>query len=294
MNNRYFSPIVAVLLLSGLAAQAQSLSSGFMSGRKHGSISISGTQEWYEQVYLVPEKVDAVPIFRRIQVKSVSLYANYGITDKIEAVVSLPYVRSEGQAAAQTLQSANYTNVREGLQDVSGLLKFKGYSTELGSSILNLLGVVSVSTPLSNYQSEQGLEYIIAIGNKSTKVSTSGIAHLQTASGVFLTGQAGYSLRSGRVPNAFVAETKVGYAGPRIYVDGWASFQKSDNSGTDILQPGFDGDFTATRVDFARVGVSAFRPLAQGFGLVLGASTYVSGRNVGKSTGVTGGLAYNF
>ncbi|RSK33833.1 hypothetical protein [Hymenobacter metallilatus] len=294
MNYRYFSPIGAILLMSTVVTQAQSLSSGFMSGRKHGSVSISGTQEWYESVYLVPEKVDQVPIFRRINVRSVSLYANYGITDKIEAVLSLPYVRSEGNADPLVTQNSPYTNVREGLQDVSGLLKFKVYSTELGSSLLNLLGVASLSTPVSNYKSEQGLEYIIAIGNRATKVSTLGIAQLQTASGVFFTGQAGYSLRSGRVPNAFVAETKVGYAGPRFYVDGWAAFQQSASTGTDILQPGFDGDFTATRVDYTRLGVSVFRPLAQGFGLVLGASTYVSGRNVGKSTGVTGGLAYNF
>ncbi|MBT9392698.1 hypothetical protein KLP40_05935 [Hymenobacter sp. NST-14] len=294
MNTFYFSPIAAILLLSAVTTQAQSLSSGFLPGKKHGSISVSTTQEWYKQVYLVPEKIDQVPIFDRIRIQSVNLYANYGITDKIEAVVSLPFVRSEGHASPQVLQDGNYTNVRQGLQDVTGLLKFKGYSTELGSSILNLLGVVSVSTPASNYKNEQGLEYIIAIGNGATKVSTSGIAHLQTASGVFVTGQTGYSVRSGRVPNAFLAEAKVGYAGPLFYVDGWVSYQKSASSGTDILQPGFDNFFPATRVDFTRVGLSAFRPLAQGFGLVLGASTYVGGRNVGKSTGLTGGLAYNF
>lgn len=294
MKHTYSSPIVAFLLLSCLAGRAQSLSSGFMSGKNHGSVSVSATQEWYESVYLVPEKIDAVPIFKRIEVRSVSVYANYGITDKIEAVLSLPYIRSEGNADSRVVQDLRYTNVRQGLQDISGLLKFKTYSTELGSSILNLMGVVSVSTPVSNYKSEQGLEYIIAIGNKATKVSTSGIAHLQTVSGVFITGQAGYSVRSGRVPNAFVAETKVGYAGPKFYIDGWAAFQKSGSNGTDILQPGFDNFFPATRVDFARVGVSAFRPLAQGLGLVVGASTYVAGRNVGKSTGVTGGLAYNF
>ncbi|SDY04402.1 hypothetical protein SAMN04488069_10590 [Hymenobacter psychrophilus] len=293
MNQRYFSPIVAVLLLSGLHASAQSLSNGFMSGRKHGSASISTTQEWYQQVYLVPEKVDRVPIFERIHIQSVNVFANYGLTDKIEAVVSLPFVRSEGHAGEQVINDLGYTNVRQGLQDVTGLLKFKAYSTVLGSSVLNLLGAVSLSTPASNYKSEQGLEYIIAIGNRATKASTSGIAHLQTASGVFVTGQAGYSLRSGRVPNAFLAELKTGYAGPSIYVDGWATVQRS-GPGTDILQPGFDGFFPATRVNFIRVGGSAFRPLAQGFGLVVGGSTYVAGRNVGKSTAVTGGLAYNF
>ncbi|GGG35859.1 hypothetical protein GCM10011378_10160 [Hymenobacter glacieicola] len=294
MNYLYSSLIAALLLLACEPARAQSLTNGFMSGKSHGSVSLSTTQEWYQSVYLVPEKVDVVPIFRRIEVRSVNLYANYGITDRLEAIVSLPYVRSEGHAAAPVVQGLRYTNVREGLQDLTGILKYKPLTTELGSSILSLMGSVGLSTPASKYSSRQGLEYIIAIGNRATKLTASGIAHLQTSSGVFLTGQAGYSLRTGRVPNAFVAETKVGYAGPKIYVDGWAAFQKSASTGTDILQPGFDNFFPATRVDFIRLGVSGFRPLAQGVGLVVGASTYVSGRNVGKSTGVTGGLAYNF
>lgn len=98
--------------------------------------------------------------------------------------------------------------------------------------------------------------------------------------------QAGYSVRDNSAPNAFVAETKVGYAGPKLYVDALASYQRSEKDGTDILQPGFTGFFPATRVNYIRLGASAFRPLAKGFGLTVGVTTYVSGRNVGKSTGV--------
>lgn len=110
---------------------------------------------------------------------------------------------------------------------------------------------------------------------------------------MFFTGQAGYSVRDNTVPNAFVAETKVGYAGPKLYVDALASIQHSDKRGTDILQPGFIGFFPATRLNYVRLGVSAFRPLAKGFGLTVGATSYVSGRNVGKSTGVSGSVAHN-
>ncbi|TGE09668.1 hypothetical protein [Hymenobacter fodinae] len=290
----FFGLTAGLLLASGTTVSAQSLVSGFMSGKHHGSVAVSTTAENYKQVYLVPEKVNMVPLYRQIFVTSVNLYASYGLTDKIDAVVSLPYIKSEGRADAQVVQDLGFQNSRQDFQDLTGVLKFKSYSGTVGNYIVDLLGVVAVSTPISNYQSNTGLDYIIAIGNRATKVTTLGVMHVKTASGVFATGQAGYSLRSGLVPNAFLAETKVGFAGTKIYAEALASFQKSDESGTDILQPGFNGNFTATRVDFVRVGVNLFRPLTKGLGASVGVSSYVAGRNVGQSTGISGGLSYNF
>ncbi|MBD2714911.1 hypothetical protein KBK19_07685 [Microvirga sp. STR05] len=289
--------LLAFSLLSLAGSQigrAQSLVSGFLPGKGHGSFVVSGTAERYQSVYLAPEKIDRVPIFDRVEVTSLNLYGSYGLTDRLEAVVSLPYIQSRGFADEQVLRDQNYVNKRAGLQDITLLLKAKIFSKEIGTNVLDVLGVVSGSTPISDYKSNTGLGYIIAIGNGSSKLSGQGVVHLKTLSGVFLTGQAGYSLRDNSAPNAFVAETKIGYAGPRLYVDALASFQKSDKSGTDILQPGFTGFFPATRVDYVRLGVSAFRPLAKGFGLTVGATTYVAGRNLGKSTGLSGGVAYNF
>jgi hypothetical protein len=293
-----FSILLAVGSVS--AGQAQSLVGGFMAGKGHGSVAISGTTERYSSVFLAPEKIDAVPIFQEVRVNSVNLYATYGLTDKIDAVVSLPFIQSKGRAPGTVISDLytlysdqGYTNVRQGLQDITGLLKFKAYSREIGSSILDLLGVVSFSTPLSNYQTNTGYGYIIAIGNRATKYSTGGVAHLKTASGVFATAQVGYSLRTGQVPHALVGEAKVGYAGPKTYLEGYASFQESDG-GTDISEQGFTGFFPSTRVNYVRLGASGYRPLSNGFGLTLGVNTYVAGRNIGKSTGFSAGVSYNF
>ena len=49
-------------------------------------------------VYLAPEKVSGVPIFQEVRVNSLNLYGTYGLTDKIDAIVSLPYIQSEGKA----------------------------------------------------------------------------------------------------------------------------------------------------------------------------------------------------
>lgn len=287
--------LLSLSSLGGLSAvNAQSLVSGFMAGKGHGSVVVSGTVERYSSVYLAPAKIDKVPIFDEVRVSSLNLYGSYGISDKLEAVVSLPYIESKGNADEQVVKAQNYTNRRAGLQDLTVLLKGKVLSRELGTNVLDILAVVSASTPVSDYKSEEGLGYIIAIGNHAKKATVSGVAHLKTVSGVFFTGQAGYSVRDNSAPNAFVAETKVGYAGPKLYVDALAAFQHSDKDGTDILQPGFTGFFPATRVNYVRLGASAFRPLAKGFGLTVGVNTYVAGRNLGKSTGVSGGVAYNF
>jgi hypothetical protein len=294
--------LLSALLVAGLATpgRAQSLVSGFMAGKGHGSLVVSGTAERYTSAYLAPDKVSGVPVFQEVHVNSVNLYGTYGLTDKIDAIVSLPYIQSKGQAFGTTIDDLNnlypaqgYANTRQGFQDLTAVLKFKSYTREIGSSILDLLGVVSVSTPVSNYQTNTGLGYIIAIGNRATKTTALGVAHLKTASGVFATGQVGYSLRTGDVPNALVGEAKLGYAGPKNYFEGYASFQES-NSGTDITENGVDGTFTATRVNFVRIGASGYRPITNGFGLTLGLSTYVAGRNIGKSTGGSAGITYNF
>ena len=293
---------LGTLLFAGSvnSLRAQSLVSGFMAGKGHGSVVVSGTTERYESVYLAPDKIDGVPIFQEVRVNSLNLYATYGLSDKIDAIVSLPYIQSKGKAPGTVVNDLNalystqgYANTRQGLQDITALLKFKSYSVELGSSVLDLLGVVSVSTPLSDYQTNTGYGYIIAIGNRATKYSAAGIAHLKTSTGVFATAQVGYSLRTGLVPNALIGEAKLGYAGPKTYLEGSASFQESDG-GTDISEAGFNGFFPSTRVNFIRVGVSAYRPIANGFGLTLGASTYVAGRNIGKATGYSAGVTYNF
>ena len=292
----------SALLLTGIAttAQGQSLVSGFMAGKGHGSVVVSGTAERYTDVYLAPEKISGVPIFQEVRVNSLNLYGTYGLSDKIDAVISVPYIQSKGRAPGAVIDGLNsyystqgYTNVRQGLQDATALLKFKSYSREIGSSILDLLGVVSFSTPISDYQTNTGYGYIIAIGNRATKYTAAGVAHLKTSSGVFATAQVGYSLRTGTVPNALVGEAKLGYAGPKIYLEGNASFQES-NGGTDIAGQNFTGFFPSTRVNYIRLGASAYRPITNGFGLTLGANTYVAGRNIGKSTGYSAGITYNF
>lgn len=285
--------ILAAAFLFSIAAQAQSPVSGFMTNKGKGSVVLNYSTESYDDVYLVPAKIEGVPIFKSVTNTAVNLYGTYGITDKINAVVSLPYITSKGNAAQAVLTDLGLENERKGLQDVSVFLKFKPFSTEIGGATLDLLGTLGITTPLGNYRADEGFQSIIAIGNRSTKITTMGIAQLKTELGYFATAQAGYSVRNNRAPNAFLSEFKVGYAGSLVYFDAWVAFQQSAK-GTDILQPGFDAFFPATQVNYGRFGANVYVPISHGFGIVGGFNTYFDGRNLGKSTGFSGGIVSNF
>jgi hypothetical protein len=269
MQNIRLASALTLLALPFLA-QAQSPVSGFMNGKGHGAIAVSYNAEKYDDVFLVPDDAKGVPVFNEVAVNSTSLYASYGISDRFDAVVS-----------------------RSGVQDLSVFLKYNPYNCQIGTNDLRFMLGAGVKTPLSDYRADEGLQSIIAIGNRATSVTGLAIAHLRCEGGVFLTTQAGYSVRNGEVPNALLGEIKAGYAGRHIYVDVWFAGQVSDG-GVNILGEGFTGFFPATDVSYSRTGLNVYVPIAGGFGISGGVSHYLEGRNVGKSTGVSGSVVYSF
>lgn len=285
--------LFAAVLSSAAVGLAQSPVSGFMSAKGKGAIAISYSSEKYNEVYLVPSKVDAVPVFNDVVNTAINLYATYGITDKLEAVLSLPYIQSKGNGQDAFLAANGFENKRSGVQDVSAFVKYKVFSNRMTESTLDLLLSAGVQTPVGSYNADEGLQSIIAIGNKSTKGTGLAIAQIKLDKGLFLTGQVGYRVATNQVPNAIISEIKAGYAASKIYLDVWASFQNS-SKGTDILQPGFNGFFPATQVNYSRVGGNIYAPIYKGFGANLGFNAYVSGRNLGKSTGYSASLVYNY
>ncbi len=276
-----------------VAATAQSPVNGFMQGKGKGNVVVSYGMEKYDEVYLVPKLVKGVPVFNDVKVNSASLYATYGITDKLDIVVSLPFITATGNASEAVLKNLNYENERSGIQDVSAFLKFNPFDINIGSSNLKLIGALGVKTPVGNYEVNEGLQSIIAIGNRSTTVSTVAIAMFKTKYGIFASGQFGTNFASEDVPDSYMSEFKLGYAASKIYADVFVANQTS-TSGVDILGNGFQGFFPATKVNFTRVGINLYAPLYKAIGLTGGANSYIAGRNIGKATGFYGGVVYKF
>ncbi len=286
--------VVAALLLSIAVGYSQSPVSGFLKQKGKGAVSFSYSSEKYNEVFLVPAKIDGVPIFNEVQNTAINMNANYGVTDKFEVVLSLPYIKSEGKGEEAFLAANGFDNKRSGIQDASLFLKYKLYSKKMSVSTFDFLVSLGVQTPVGSYKVDESLQSIIAIGNKSTKGTALAIAHIKFDNGLFLTGQTGYRIATNRVPNAFLSEVKLGYAGNHIYTDLWFAVQNSSAKGVDILQTGFDGFFPATQVNYSRIGANIYAPIYMGFGVNVGVNSYVAGRNLGKSSGYTAGLVYNF
>ncbi|WP_445456640.1 hypothetical protein [Flavobacterium sp. HNIBRBA15423] len=272
---------------------SQSPISGFMQGKGKGNVSLSYSSEKYDKVYLVPEEVDGVPIFNEVQISSTSLYATYGITNQLDVVLSLPYIIAEGSASQEVLSNLNYENKRSGVQDVSVFIKYNPFYFDYGSSSLRLIGALGLKTPLGGYEENEGLQSIIAIGNRSTTLSAIGLAMFKMNSGPFVSGQFGGSLASNDVPNSYISELKLGYAANKFYGDAYLANQTS-TSGVDILGEGFQGFFPATKVNYTKIGLNLYSPIYQDFGLATGVSSLVAGRNIGKATGFYGALVYKF
>jgi hypothetical protein len=292
MQKKLFLSAISFLCFS-VFAQAQSPVSGFMNGKGKGSVALSYASESYDNVLLVPVESAAVPVFNDVKLNAVSLYATYGISNKFDVVVSLPYITAEGNASAAVLKELNFENKRSGLQDVALSLKYNPLTLKLGENDLSFVVAAGFSTPVGSYKVDEGLQSILAIGNRATTVNGLGIAHFKTQSGIFITTQAGYSVRNGEVPNAVVGEIKAGYAGRRIYADAWFAGQTS-NGGVNILGQGFAGFFPATNVSYNRAGITLYAPIAAGFGVSVAANKYLNGKNIGESTGFSGAVIYSF
>lgn len=286
--------LLALALLSApVLSIAQSPIGGFMQGKNKGNVVLSYNTESYDKVFLVPQKIDGVPVFNKVDIQSASLYATVGLSSKVDIVANIPYIATKGHATDQVLTNYGYTNEKKGIQDLSLYVKYNPFNFKAGTGNINLIGALGIQTPLGNYQVEESLQSIIAIGNKSTQVNSYILAMYKLKCGLFINGQLGYSLRSTAVPDAFLSEVKVGYAAKHFYVDVFSATQIS-TSGVDILKEGFTGSFPATKVNSTKIGVNLYVPIVKSFGVSGGASSYVDGRNLGQATGYYGAVIYSF
>ncbi len=290
--NLLFIGILALCIPSIISAQSPV--SGFMKAKGEGSATVSYFSENYSDVFLVPEKVEEVPVFNEVTRNSVTLYAEYGIANNFNVVVNLPYIKSKGEATEATLANNGFENERSGIQDLGVYGKYNIYSTPVLNGTIDFIGAAGVKFPLGDYRVDEGLQSIIAIGNRATEVTGLGIATYKDNSGLFVIGQMGYSLKGDDVPNALISELKLGYAATKFYIDVNVANQLSDKDGVDILRDGFTGAFPLTRLNYTRLGLNAFVPIYQGFGISAGTNAYVAGRNIGQAIGSYAGLTYSF
>ena len=285
------SAISSAFVILGLSFNAfsQTPLSGFMQGKKGGGITFSATHEHYDSAFLFPDKIDNIPVYNEVSVNSFNIYGIYGISDKLDVLVNVPFIQTVGSGDRDALAALGFSNSQEGAQDITAYAKYEfarkgNVSFQAGAGI---------TTPLSDYSVAKNLGSIISIGNQATTYNGFLLAHFKDQRGFFITGQAGYSARTTAVPDAVLSELKIGFAASRFYIAGQVGNQTS-TGGVDILRPGFENFFPATKVNYTKVGGTMYTPIDENLGISVAGGTVVDGRNVANSYYGSFGLTYNF
>lgn len=229
-----------------------------------------------------------------------SIMGNYGITNKLNVMFGLPYLKTKA--------SAGQLKGLKGLQDLSFWVKWKGYSKKIGTGRLSLFAIGGFSLPASDYTADF---LPMSIGLESKNLSLRGMADYQRGV-LFATISGTYIRRSNikldrisyyttemhytnevKMPDAASFNLRLGYRDKGAYaeliVDNWTTLGGFDITRNNMPFP--SNRMNATRIAFNGKYPMPFMPELS---LTGGAFTTVAGRNVGQSTGFNAGLFYVF
>jgi len=226
----------------------------------------------------------------------------YGITDKINVIATVPYVKTE--ASQGTLHSM------AGLQDLSVGVKYNFWKKEFTSSAFKAFGVLNFSTPLSDYSPDF---YPLSLGTSTTNIAYRLTAFYKLQAGWFANLSGAYTWRSNttldrsgyydggeyifsdevEMPNTFDVFATLGYLKGPIQAE-LQYIQMNTLGGADITRQGMP--FVSNRMNFIKTGalVMYYPPFVKNLAVRGAATVTVDGRNVGKSTTFMFGALYTF
>jgi len=236
----------------------------------------------------------------KVSTQMIGWMGNYGITDKINVIAAIPYVKTK--ASAGTLHGV------EGVQDLSVTGKWNFWQKKLGPGNLKLIGVGGISFPVSNYVADY---QPLSIGLKSTNITVRVIADYQIDH-FFATGGAAYVYRSNvdidreayyttqmhltdevDMPDAANFQFRAGYRGnvmvAEAIVTNWTTL-----GGFDITRNNMP--FPSNKMNATMVGANLkYNPgLFPGMSILAGGGYTVAGRNMGQAYTLSAGLFYVF
>lgn len=295
--------MAAVLLfLSPLLSRAQTPNDGLMMGKRYLCNVLTYSNSSWTNYWEGTLKRDN-PNLGTFTAQNVMFMSAYGITDKLNVIVGLPYV--------WTKSNAGHMAGQQGVQDFSLFLKGRVFRLEKGDNRLSAFVVGGVSTPVSNYLPDF---LPFSIGLQSKTASARAVLNA-TVKGFYLTGAAGYTGRSNitidraayqafgkvyetnevPVPNVVDLSGRLGFVNKHFQVEGFVENMTSQ-SGDDIRRQ--DMPFPTNKMDMTVAGAMGkvhFYTKGGAFFTVLGQySQVLAGRNVGQATTYTLGVQHTF
>ena len=236
----------------------------------------------------------------KVTTHMLGVMGNYGISRKLNALFSLPYVKTK--ASAGTLDGM------EGIQDLSLFLKWRPFQKKLGDGQLSLFGVAGVSFPIGDYTPDF---LPMSIGLNTTTASGRIMADY-IVNNLFATVSGTYVLRDNikldrnsyyttelhltdevEMPDATNFNFRAGFRNQRWIAEAvlniWSTLGGFDITRNNMPFPSNDMDATT-----AGVNIKYVLPNLPQLSVVAGGMYTVAGRNVGQGTTVYGSLFYVF
>ena len=239
------------------------------------------------------------PNMGRVSTTNYMLMGNYGITDRLNVLFGVPYVKTKASAGNMAGQ--------KGIQDLSLWVKWSGLEQHIAGGDFKGILLVGYSTPLSNYTADF---LPLSIGLHSRNLNGRLMADYQhnhwfgTASFTYVgrsnvmidrytyyTTEMHYSNKV-EMPDASEINLRAGYRSETIIAelvfDRWTTL-----GGFDIPRNGMP--FVSNRMNATKLGVNLkYETPVDGLSVVANGSTTLAGRNVGQSTGFNAGVFYIF
>ena len=289
---------LSCLLLAPILMNAQTDIDGIMMSKNNFCVGAVYQYSSWDQYWEGTFKRENLNL-GTVTTKSLGIMGNYGISDKLNAIFSLPYV--ETNASAGTMKG------QKGIQDLSLTLKYMPLEKTVGQSTYSIYVLGSFSTPLSNYTADYlplslGLRSKTASlrlmgdyqrGNFFTTLSGAYIkrANITIDRNAYLTDEIHYT-NEVDMPDAVSVNFRAGYRSNRLIaefvIDNWVT----QSGGFDITKNNMP--FPSNTMNALKYGINSkytFKKIPE-LSIIGGYNYVVEGRNVGKSDTFYGGLFY--
>jgi hypothetical protein len=231
--------------------------------------------------------------------QSIGLMGNYGISNKLNAIFSIPYIKTE--ASAGTLMG------QKGLQDFSLTLKYMPFEKQFKKYTVSGYILGGCSIPTTNYVADF-LPLSIGLQSKTASVRLMGDVQrgkmYTTFSGTYI---ARSNIKIDRnsyftteyhytnevfMPDVITYNFRLGYRTKTLIADAFYDNWITQKGGFDITRNNMP--FPSNTMNASRIGLYAkytFKKLTN-LSVLGGYNQVLTGRNIGQSTSFNGGLFY--
>ncbi|UZO81918.1 hypothetical protein NBT05_05490 [Aquimarina sp. ERC-38] len=275
--------------------QSQTILNGFYPEQGNLTVAVSYGYKSNDQFFVGNSLAPGNPaMLGTINTELYNIYGEYGITDWLSGVITLPYISVESEAGVA--DPVQMTDKVDGIQDLGIYLKAKVFETMVDQASFKLGGGLGYSLPVGDYNGGG----VLSLGNQAHDISAVAIVQYTTSYNFFTEFQGGYSIRESsdfEIPNATIFSGKLGYFNDYFYADVKLGIQNSQ-SGLDIGTPEFVAAGAAaalpeTKVDYTELSFNIFVPVFQEtLGISAGYAKTLEGRNFNDASGFTAGLVY--